>query len=55
MIANIKQTLLSYDKNEFMPIYREGKLDNVDQFVAYKVKKAIMPTLVKIDHVFVNH
>lgn len=55
MVANIKQTLLGYDKTEFLPIYRNNKIDNMDEFVKYKVKKAIMPTLMKINDVFENH
>lgn len=39
MIAKIKHSLLSYDKDEFVPIYREGKLDNLDGFIAYKAAK----------------
>lgn len=36
MLAKIKHSLLSFDKDEFVPIYREGKLDNLDDFIAYK-------------------
>lgn len=30
----------TYNKDEFLPIYVEGKLDNLDEFIAYKLKKA---------------
>ena len=55
MIANIKHTILGYNKNEFMPIYYEGRLNNVDQFIIYKLKKAVVPTLMKIDRAFTDH
>ena len=31
--------LTTYNKDEFLPIYVEGKLANTDEFIAYKVKK----------------
>jgi hypothetical protein len=39
MTNMIKQTILGYDKEEFLPIYREGKIDNLDEFIHYKLGK----------------
>ena len=36
---SLKQTFTSYDPNEFMPVYREGGLDNRAEFVAYKAEQ----------------
>lgn len=55
MKANLTHKILSYDPNEFMPIYRDGRADNTSEFVKYKLKKAFMPTLMKINDSFENH
>lgn len=39
----LKQTvetmLYGYDANEYMPIWRDGKLDNRAEFIAYKAEQ----------------
>ena len=31
----------TYNKDEFMPIYREGELDNKTEFIKYKIGKVV--------------
>lgn len=40
MINTIKNKYYSYDPNEFMPIYIEGKIANAGTFHLMKLKKA---------------
>lgn len=54
MIANIKHTILGYNKNEFMPIYRDGVIDNTDEFVKYKIKSALVPIGNKLNDMVVR-
>lgn len=39
MIQKIEQTIYGYDPNEFLPVYRDGRLDNRLGFIAYKAGK----------------
>jgi len=39
MINTIKNKYNTYEPNEFLPIYIEGKLANRNAFHAYKLKK----------------
>lgn len=62
MIKNITNKYYEYDPTEFLPIYRDGAIDNKTAFHAYKAKKAIArigkalaPTANRIDNYFVNH
>lgn len=55
MIANITQTILSYNKNEFMPVYRDGHIENTDEFIRYKIRTITRPLAYKIDALFIHH
>lgn len=62
MINKIKSSFYSYDPNEFLPIYRDGVLDNKKDFHAYKTKlalkavgKALAPAAQRIDTYFTSH
>lgn len=33
--------IYSYDTSQFMPIYRDGQLDNRDEFIKYKTRCAL--------------
>lgn len=39
MINSIKNKYNTYNPNEFLPIYLEGKLNNRNEFHLYKLKK----------------
>jgi len=52
MIARIKYTLFGFDKEEFLPIYREGKLDNLDEFVKYKLGKLGNEVVRRLDNAY---
>lgn len=39
MIQKIEQTIYGYDPSEFLPIRRDGQLDNKLGFIAYKAGK----------------
>jgi hypothetical protein len=34
----IQNKIYAYNPNEFLPIFVDGRLDNRDQFIAYKAK-----------------
>lgn len=36
----IENMIYSYDANEFLPVFRDGSLDNRGEFIAYKAEKA---------------
>lgn len=62
MINAIKNKYYQYDPTEFLPIYRDGVLDNKREFHTYKAKKtlkaigvALAPLGNRIDNFFVNH
>lgn len=62
MIKSITNKYFEYNPNEFLPIYRDGVLDNKRSFHAYKTKKALKalgtalaPMGNRIDNFFVNH
>lgn len=62
MINKIKNKYYSYDPTEFLPIYRDGVIDNKNDFHAYKAKlaikavgKALAPAATKIDNYFTSH
>ncbi|HEX4774977.1 MAG TPA: hypothetical protein VH234_05675 [Candidatus Saccharimonadales bacterium] len=44
-MEQIKQTIenkiYGYDPNEFMPIYRDGQVDNRNAFIAYKARRTL--------------
>lgn len=44
----IENKLYSYDPTEFMPIYRDGEVENRAEFVAYKIGKLVTPIHDKI-------
>lgn len=37
----IQSVFDSYNPNEFLPIFRDGQLDNRTEFIAYKAKKFV--------------
>lgn len=39
MINSIKNKYYEYETNKFLPIYRDGKLANRNEFHVYKLKK----------------
>ena len=62
MIKKITNKYYEYDPTEFLPIYRDGIIDNKNAFHAYKAKKtlkaigkALAPAAARIDSYFVNH
>lgn len=48
MINAIKNKYYTYNTNEFLPIYYEGKIANKNEFHLYKLKKAALA----VDHAF---
>jgi hypothetical protein len=36
---SIENIIYNYDANEFMPVWYDGKLDNRNEFVAYKLRR----------------
>lgn len=42
MIKSITNKYYEYNPNEFLPIYRDGKIDNKKEFHIYKLKKAAL-------------
>ena len=62
MINKITNKYFEYNPNEFLPIYRDGKIDNMRDFHMLKTKKAfkaigaaLAPVGNRIDDFFVNH
>lgn len=43
MIKPIETLIYEYNKDEFMPVYRDGELDNRREFAAYKISKLLSP------------
>lgn len=41
----IKTIMYSYEPGEFIPIFYEGRLDNRNQFIAYKARRVALKTL----------
>ena len=39
MIQKLEQSIYGYDPSEFLPIFRDGRLDNRLGFIAYKASK----------------
>ena len=48
MIKKITNKYFEYNPNEFLPIYRDGKIDNMKEFHLLKLKKAALA----VDHAF---
>ncbi len=42
MINKITNKYFEYNPNEFLPIYRDGKIDNMKEFHLLKLKKAVV-------------
>lgn len=42
MINKITNKYFEYNPNEFLPIYRDGKIDNIKEFHLLKLKKAAL-------------
>lgn len=42
MINKITNKYFEYNPNEFLPIYRDGKIDNMKDFHLMKLKKAAL-------------
>lgn len=62
MIKKITNKYYEYNPNEFLPIYRDGIIDNKRAFHAYKAKcaakavaKALTPIAQRIDNYFISH
>lgn len=62
MIKKITNKYYEYDPTEFLPIYRDGIIDNKNTFHAYKAKlalkavgRALAPAAHRIDNYFTNH
>lgn len=39
MIQKLETAMYGYDPNEFLPVFRDGRLDNRLGFIAYKAGK----------------
>ena len=50
MINKITNKYFEYNPNEFLPIYRDGKIDNMREFHMLKLKKAAIAA----DHAWMN-
>lgn len=46
IIEKLENNLLTYDPNEFFPIWQDGQLTNRNKFIAYKARRAVL-SLVK--------